>query len=63
MNMSLRDQYRRQQGQYMQNIAEAVPAYFGQREKYDTLSATNENYQIVKDIYGRVKYIPKTKLG
>ena len=60
-NMELQDRYRRQNAQYMQNIAEAVPNYFAQREKYDTLNALNPNYEIVKGKYGRVKFVPKTR--
>jgi len=41
--------YKRQNMQYWQNIAQAIPQYLQQKEKYDVLNATNENYNIIKD--------------
>lgn len=60
-NMELQDRYRRQNAQYLQNIAQSVPEYFGQREKYDTLNALSPNYEIVKGKYGRAKFVPKNR--
>lgn len=61
INMELQDRYRRQNAQYLQNIAQSVPEYYAQREKYDTLNAMSPNYELVKGKYGRVKYVPKTR--
>jgi hypothetical protein len=45
----------------LQSAGTGIQSYLGERQKYDTLGAVSENYDIIKDKYGRPKFVPKTR--